>query len=201
MEANAPQKVMINPTVTLKNLSVTTLLKAFIYLTNEILEDIEKEKSKKNEIELQKQMMTIYVKSLINTFSGFYSLKKFYLKDLYKKIMKFCHNLIKDSSTIVVSFIYLERLLNVDCYVLNNQTYMNLISCAIALACKYNEDGKIKDKFFAYLINQDIYDFVLMESFFCEGINYDFYISSEEYYSYFSKIIDYIDSKTKKSNN
>lgn len=89
-----------------------------------------------------------------------------------------------EKSTITCAFIYLDRIFNVNKKLLKRQNLLNLVTIAIILSHKFNEDIVFIDKCYCEVLRTDISMFRSLEIIFCEMIKYKFFVSEKKFLSY-----------------
>jgi len=90
-------------------------------------------------------------------------------------------------STIVLSMIYMDRLLKISPEIINSNeiSLRNIILISLNLATKYNEDVIFSDKKFSFVTKLDLKNFIQMEVVFLYLINFRLFVDCEIFNYYF----------------
>ena len=110
--------------------------------------------------------------------------------DFTKRIFKY---LKPESSTIIISLIYIDMFLNIDrekMFLTENNIFKVYLS-SIVLAIKYNEDDFDENDYFAKVGGITLPELNVLEREFVKIINYKLFVNDEVYKNYEDNFIDY----------
>ena len=93
-----------------------------------------------------------------------------------------------DFSTILLSLITVQRLLNSTKDKLSKNNFYKLFITSCLLNSKHNEDHSYSCKFYAIVGKISIHELLILEKEFCKMIDYKLYINEEVYHSYYKLI-------------
>ena len=90
-------------------------------------------------------------------------------------------------STIILSLIYIDRLLKIfpDIIISKEGSIRNVILISLNMALKYNEDVIFSDRKFTFVTKIDLKDFIKMEQLFCYLLDFRFFVDYETFHFYF----------------
>ena len=89
-----------------------------------------------------------------------------------------------DASTLIISLIYIERLLNKSKIILNETNIHRIVVASVLVSIKVNEDQKAKKKFYAIIAGMDKFELNILEREFIYEINFDLFVLPNEYFHY-----------------
>jgi hypothetical protein len=111
-------------------------------------------------------------------------------------IKKYLENLVKvtqiESSTLIAMLIYIDRLCEINNFIINSFNVYRIIFSSFVIAIKYNEEKYFDNKFFSKLAGMSLTEMNLLESIYLNLIDYKLYISDEEFFIYCENIHDTI---------
>ena len=108
-----------------------------------------------------------------------------YKQVIINNISKFLYYIIKklesEISTIIITMIYLRRIITKHNLFLSINTVLYVFFMLLILAHKYNEDNIYTSKLMSKMINVEMSSFHKMEVLLCHMIDHKFYVNKEEY--------------------
>ncbi len=111
-------------------------------------------------------------------------------------IKTYLENLVKvtqiESSTLIAMLIYIDRLCEINNFIVNSLNVYRIIFSSFVIAIKYNEEKYFDNKFFSKLAGMSLTEMNLLESIYLNLIDYKLYISDEEFVIYYENIHDII---------
>ena len=113
----------------------------------------------------------------------FYSMKKpsISIKDYLTRIQKYTN---LEDNTLILSLIYIDRLLNTTEIELNNYDVHKLLFTAIIIAIKYNEDEIYNNPYYAKIGGISGKDLNKLEFQFLLYLDYNLFVGDEEFQNY-----------------
>jgi hypothetical protein len=111
-------------------------------------------------------------------------------------IKKYLENLVKvtqiESSTLIAMLIYIDRLCEINNFVVNSLNVYRIIFSSFVIAIKYNEEKDFNNEFFSKLAGMSLTEMNLLELIYLNLIDYKLYISDEDFLNYYENINDTI---------
>ena len=104
-------------------------------------------------------------------------------------------------STILLSLISVQRLLNLTKDKLSKNNFYKLFITSCLLNSKHNEDHSYSCKFYAIVGKISINELIILEKEFCKMIDYRLYVNEEVYHSYYNLIKKRVINSNKKKYN
>lgn len=148
-------------------------MKLIIQKNNNNLELNTKENNK-NDIKVEEVFKLIYSPTL--------GIETYFLQSI--SIIK------PDVSTIILSFIYIDRFWNYNKLIPDKLTLHMLMSSSLYVACSYNEDKKYSFSFFSESVKISKEKLIELIHAFIRFINYRLYVSQSEYKQYETCLVD-----------
>ena len=110
------------------------------------------------------------------------------LDDYINRIYKYSK---MNISSLIMSIIYIDRLCEMNNYVLciNNIHKILLTACLVSL--KFNEDININTKYYAEIAGISIHDLNYLEFYFCVKLKFSFFVDYDIYQKYFEYFLKY----------
>lgn len=110
------------------------------------------------------------------------------IEDYLKRLIKYSK---MENSTIVIMFIYLDRIFLKEKFVLClNNVYRIILACMV-LSIKYNEDSKFKNNYYCKIGGISLADMNAIEASVYIRLNFEMFISPEEYLYYYNKLLNF----------
>ena len=111
-------------------------------------------------------------------------------------IKTYLENLVKvtqiESSTLIAMLIYIDRLCEINNFVVNSLNVYRIIFSSFVIAIKYNEEKDFNNEFFSKLAGMSLTEMNLLELIYLNLIDYKLYISDEDFLNYYENINDTI---------
>ncbi len=111
------------------------------------------------------------------------------IKNYLKRLVKYTQ---AESSTLIAMLIYIDRLCEINNFIVNSLNVYRIIFSSFVIAIKYNEEKYFDNKFFSKLAGMSLTEMNLLESIYLNLIDYKLYISDEEFFIYCENIHDTI---------
>ena len=98
-------------------------------------------------------------------------------------------------SSLIMSIIYIDRLCEINNYVLCINNIHKILLTACLVSFKYNEDININTKYYAEIAGIPIYDLNYLEFYFCVKLKFSFFVEYDIYQKYFEYFLKYNNDK------
>ena len=98
-------------------------------------------------------------------------------------------------SSLIMSIIYIDRLCEINNYVLCINNIHKILLTACLVSFKYNEDININTKYYAEIAGIPIYDLNYLEFYFCVKLKFSFFVEYDIYQKYFEYFLKYNNEK------
>ena len=97
-----------------------------------------------------------------------------------------------ESSTFIIMLIYIDRLCEINNFIVNSLNVYRIIFSSFVIAIKYNEEKDFNNEFFSKLAGMSLTEMNLLELIYLNLIDYKLYISDEDFLNYYENINDTI---------
>ena len=98
-------------------------------------------------------------------------------------------------SSLIMSIIYIDRLCEINNYVLCIKNIHKILLTACLVSFKYNEDININTKYYAEIAGIPTYDLNYLEFYFCVKLKFSFFVEYDIYQKYFEYFLKYNNEK------
>ena len=109
-------------------------------------------------------------------------------------IKKYLLRLVKytqvESSTLIAMLIFIDRLCELNNFIVNSYNVYKILFSSLIMAIKYNEDEYYDNKFYAKVGGVTLKEMNILEISFLKLIDFKLYISEEIFETYFENIIE-----------
>ena len=113
-------------------------------------------------------------------------------------IKKYLLRLVKytqvESSTLIAMLIFIDRLCELNNFIVNSYNVYKILFSSLIMAIKYNEDEYYDNKFYAKVGGVTLKEMNILEISFLKLIDFKLYISEEIFETYFENIIEAMNS-------
>ena len=100
-------------------------------------------------------------------------------------------------SSLINSIIYIDRLCEINNYVLSMNNIHKVLLTACLVSIKFNEDININTKYYSEIAGIPIYDINNLEFYFCVKLKFSFFIDYDMYQKYFEYFLKYNNNEKK----
>ena len=109
-------------------------------------------------------------------------------------INDYLHRLVKytqaESSTLIAMLIYIDRLCELNNFIVNSYNVYKILFSSLIMAIKYNEDEFYDNKFYAKVGGLSLKEMNNLEINYLSLIDFKLYISEEVFDTYFENLVD-----------
>jgi hypothetical protein len=98
-----------------------------------------------------------------------------------------------ESSTFIIMLIYIDRLCEINGFIINSFNVYKIIFSSLLIAIKYHEDGLINNKIYAEIFGIKIQELNILENYFCKIINYRLFIDDDIFITYYNNLTSSIE--------
>lgn len=88
-------------------------------------------------------------------------------------------------STLIMSIIYIDRLCEINNYILSMNNIHKIILASSLVSIKFNEDTIIRTKYYSEIAGIPVYDLNNLEFYFCLKLKFSFFVDYDIYQKYF----------------
>ena len=114
------------------------------------------------------------------------------IEDYINRIYKYTR---MNISSLIMSIIYIDRLCEINNYVLCMNNIHKILLTACLVSFKYNEDINISTKYYAEIAGISIYELNYLEFYFCVKLKFSFFVEYDIYQKYFEYFLKYNNEK------
>ena len=118
---------------------------------------------------------------------------------LYDYISRIQKNSLYEKSTMILSLIYIDRLCDLNNFNLTFYNIHKIFFISSLIAIKYNEDSIYSNKYYSEIAGIPLEELNLMENYFIKLIDYNFFVSENEFKQYENYLDSYEDITTSNS--
>lgn len=112
---------------------------------------------------------------------------KISIKSYLERILRFTHC---EESSLIMALIYIDKLCEVNNFILTYANIHRIILISIVIATKFNEDECYTNKYYAKVGGVPTNELNLLEFEFLKLLKYDLFVNKRIYYSYKKYLID-----------
>ena len=115
------------------------------------------------------------------------SLQSITINDYLKRLVKYTQ---AESSTLIAMLIYIDRICELNNFIINSYNVYKILFSSLIIAIKYNEDEYYDNKFYAKVGGLTLKEMNNLEINYLSLIDFKLYISEEVFDNYFENLID-----------
>ena len=115
------------------------------------------------------------------------SLQSITINDYLQRLVKYTQ---VESSTLIAMLIYIDRLCELNNFIVNSYNVYKILFSSLIIAIKYNEDEFYDNKFYAKVGGLSLKEMNNLEINYLSLIDFKLYISEEVFDNYFENLID-----------
>ncbi len=115
------------------------------------------------------------------------SLQSITINDYLKRLVKYTQ---AESSTLIAMLIYIDRLCELNNFIVNSYNVYKILFSSLIMAIKYNEDEFYDNKFYAKVGGLSLKEMNNLEINYLSLIDFKLYISEEVFDTYFENLVD-----------
>lgn len=119
------------------------------------------------------------------------SIQTITINDYLQRLVKYTQ---VESSTLIAMLIYIDRLCELNNFIVNSYNVYKILFSSLIMAIKYNEDEYYDNKFYAKVGGVTLKEMNILEISFLKLIDFKLYISEEIFETYFENIIEAMNS-------
>ena len=119
------------------------------------------------------------------------SLQSISINDYLERLVKYTQ---VESSTLIAMLIFIDRLCELNNFIVNSYNVYKILFSSLIMAIKYNEDEYYDNKFYAKVGGVTLKEMNILEISFLKLIDFKLYISEEIFETYFENIIEAMNS-------
>ena len=101
--------------------------------------------------------------------------------DYVYRIQKYC---LIEKNTIILALIYIDRICEMNRFILTNYNIHRILFISILTAIKYNEDSVYSNKYYSEVAGVSLKELNLMENSFIELLDFKLFVTEEEFKKY-----------------
>ena len=120
---------------------------------------------------------------LIEPFLG--KINKMSIEDFLNKCLQYSN---AESSTFIIMLIYIDRLCEINGFIINSFNVYKIIFSSLLIAIKYHEDDLFNNKYYAKIFGIKIEELNILENYFCKIINYRLFIDDDVFKTYYNNL-------------
>ena len=117
------------------------------------------------------------------------SIQTITINDYLQRLVKYTQ---VESSTLIAMLIYIDRLCELNNFIINSYNVYKILFSSLIIAIKYNEDEYYDNKFYAKVGGLTLKEMNNLEINYLSLIDFKLYISEEFFDNYFDNLIDAI---------
>ena len=115
------------------------------------------------------------------------SIQTITINDYLQRLVKYTQ---VESSTLIAMLIYIDRLCELNNFIINSYNVYKILFSSLIIAIKYNEDEYYDNKFYAKVGGLTLKEMNNLEINYLSLIDFKLYISEEVFDNYFENLID-----------
>ena len=115
------------------------------------------------------------------------SLQSITINDYLKRLVKYTQ---AESSTLIAMLIYIDRLCELNNFIVNSYNVYKILFSSLIIAIKYNEDEFYDNKFYAKVGGLNLIEMNNLEINYLSLIDFKLYISEKVFDTYFENLIE-----------
>lgn len=115
------------------------------------------------------------------------SIQTITINDYLQRLVKYTQ---VESSTLIAMLIYIDRLCELNNFIINSYNVYKILFSSLIIAIKYNEDEYYDNKFYAKVGGLTLKEMNNLEINYLSLIDFKLYISEEVFDNYFDNLID-----------
>ena len=115
------------------------------------------------------------------------SLQSITINDYLQRLVKYTQ---VESSTLIAMLIYIDRLCELNNFIVNSYNVYKILFSSLIMAIKYNEDEFYDNKFYAKVGGLSLKEMNNLEINYLSLIDFKLYISEEVFDTYFENLVD-----------
>ena len=152
--------------------------KEFRYLLINILSSLLTDICKENDISQIKNNEKInpFISKIKNSIT---------INDYLKRLVKYTQ---AESSTLIAMLIYIDRLCEINNFIINSFNVYKIIFSSLVIAIKYNEEEYFGNKYLAKVGGLSLNEMNLLELIYLNLIDFNLYVSDEVFQTYYKNI-------------
>lgn len=120
---------------------------------------------------------------LIKPFIG--KIENMSVEDFLKRCLYYSN---AESSTFIIMLIYIDRLCEINGFIINSFNVYKIIFSSLLIAIKYHEDDLFNNKYYAKIFGIKIEELNILENYFCKIINYRLFIDDDVFKTYYNNL-------------
>jgi hypothetical protein len=107
------------------------------------------------------------------------------IKNYLKRLVKYTQ---AESSTLIAMLIYIDRLCEINNFIINSFNVYKIIFSSLVIAIKYNEEEYFGNKYLAKVGGLSLNEMNLLELIYLNLIDFNLYVSDEVFQTYYNNI-------------
>ncbi len=107
------------------------------------------------------------------------------IKNYLKRLVKYTQ---AESSTLIAMLIYIDRLCEINNFIINSFNVYKIIFSSLVIAIKYNEEEYFGNKYLAKVGGLSLKEMNLLELIYLNLIDFNLYVSDEVFQTYYNNI-------------
>ena len=107
------------------------------------------------------------------------------IKNYLKRLVKYTQ---AESSTLIAMLIYIDRLCEINNFIINSFNVYKIIFSSLVIAIKYNEEEYFGNKYLAKVGGLSLNEMNLLELIYLNLIDFNLYVSDEVFQTYYKNI-------------
>ena len=107
------------------------------------------------------------------------------IKNYLKRLVKYTQ---AESSTLIAMLIYIDRLCEINNFIINSLNVYKIIFSSLVIAIKYNEEEYFGNKYLAKVGGLSLNEMNLLELIYLNLIDFNLYVSDEVFQTYYNNI-------------
>ena len=125
------------------------------------------------------------------------SLQSISINDYLERLVKYTQ---VESSTLIAMLIFIDRLCELNNFIVNSYNVYKILFSSLIMAIKYNEDLYYDNNYYAKVGGLTLKEFNYLEIYYLRLIDFKLYISDDVFETYFRNIIDATNSFNNNNN-